>query len=199
MASLVPLWADRAFAQAYGEGLEGKRASVYGQAQREEGQRFLVCSNYADVCGSPSQTLAPEAGSLCWSSCSLLMRWSLSRWGGWRQNITWRAMSSPCFSSSGPQTARRTQPHCPCLHALPAQRSHRRLRAAPRLTAPYPAEVSEDTFQRPNQLFWGMASGAEVDGRRLHESGLLDRRPGGADFRRKWGIYRAARPPAREC
>lgn len=64
------------------------------------------------------------------------------------------------FTSSWPQTASRTQPRLP----LPARGSTSTLTPTPTPSpspspSPFPSEVSEDTFQRPNQLFWGTASG----------------------------------------
>lgn len=63
-------------------------------------------------------------------------------------------------TSSWPQTANRTQPRPP----LPARASTSTRTPTPTpisspSPSPFPSEVSEDTFQRPNQLFWGNASG----------------------------------------
>ena len=54
------------------------------------------------------------------------------------------------FTSSWPQTASQRQPRFSRPSPAPSPSPS---------PSPFPSEVSEDTFQRPNQLFWGTASG----------------------------------------
>ncbi len=133
------------------------------------------------------------------SSHTLLMRWSLSLWDGWRKKTPGERCCLTghlILATNGELDAASTSPTCarfyPNAHsdtytqllAFTVSLSIRGLGGYP--PAPQPALLGKRLRRR------------KLAGRRLDESSIRYRRSGGSGYRLQRDIYRAARPQARD-